>query len=213
MHNPSFAGRHWILILSGMAVLGALVVFYYSRTTAKGSDDMQKLMARLDAMDAKIDAQAGRSPSDPWSGGVPPGAFRGAGARTGGQASQPPALPTMEQMQQDQARMRRELDAQFTAQGPAPVPDSAPQQVTAAFNSDAVMAAINAPQSKDVHCRAGMCLIQARFAPGAEGSDWSSRMLLEVGAGLPDYRMVSVPQPDGGYELRIYASRPGQSGP
>lgn len=213
MRESFSSGRQWILILAGIAVLGALVVvFYQSRSQGIGSDDMQKLMNRLDAMDAKIQEQqqSGGPTMDPWGRGAATGGFRGAGPRLG---SQPPAVPTVEQTQQDQARMRRELDALFAAQGPAPASDSVPQQVTAAFNSDGVLGAIDTPQSRAVQCRAGMCLIQGRFAPGAEGSDWATRMMLEVGAGLPDYRIVSVPQPDGGYELRIYASRPGQPGP
>jgi len=111
MRESFSSGRQWILILAGIAVLGALVVvFYQSRSQGIGSDDMQKLMNRLDAMDAKIQEQqqSGGPTMDPWGRGAATGGFRGAGPRLG---SQPPAVPTVEQTQQDQARMRRELDA------------------------------------------------------------------------------------------------------
>lgn len=214
MNDFLFSRRLWML--AGLAAFAVVaIVLYQSRSTAIGHDDMQKLIARMDAMEAKIDTQQqmAHAQSDPFAGGPSSGgADRQPIAGAAAQPAAPPTMPSAAQVQHDEAKMRHELDAQFAAQGRAPPNDSAPQQVTAAFNSDAVLGGLSVPESRNVQCRAGMCLIRASFAPGADESDWMARMMLELGQTLPGYRALSVPQPNGGLEVRIYAARPANAG-
>lgn len=195
--------------LALLAVIALLLVsMYQSQNAGVGRDDLQKLMARMDALDAKFERQGQASGLQLDRDGVasPLGTTRQPSSFAT-LPSGPHAPLTAQQSQQDQARIRQELESLFATQGPAPRSDSAPQQVTAALNSDGVIAALDLPKSQNVKCRADMCLIQGRFALGADASDWATRVMLELGATLPSYRTVNVPQPDGGYELRVYATR------
>jgi hypothetical protein len=173
---------------------------------------MKELALRMDAIEARLGregqataGQPGRIGGQPWPGAAgAPKALPGVAPTT----APPPAL-TPALARQGQDKLLRTLDASFVADGPAPASDPVPQQVIAAFNSDNILGAIDVPESKDIHCRARMCLIKARFPRGADESDWATRVMLELGSALPGYSMVSIPQPSGGLEVRIYAGRPG----
>ena len=196
-----------LLALAG-AVIVALVValVMVSRRSARDDDHLQRVSERLEALESKVGqpaqdsgaATAARRNDSAFAPQVPyPGL---------GHVVVEPMDPAHEMQLQQQTRVR--LDEQFAAQLPAPRTDAAPQLVVAAFNSDSVLEALDAPRSRNVTCRANGCLIQATFAAGDDVGDWMTRVMLEVGTALPDYRTVNVPQPDGGYEIRIYATRP-----
>ena len=63
------------------------------------------------------------------------------------------------------------------------------------------------PQSQNVNCRAGTCLIRATFKKGQDSSDWATRVMLELGAALSSYTTAYTLQPDGSHELNLYAVR------
>jgi hypothetical protein len=111
------------------------------------------------------------------------------------------------QMRAQSDAQRRELEVLFSGQGAAPARDPAPRALEAAFANPGVLEASGQPVARDVQCRAQMCLVTARFKPFEDGSDWATRVLMELAATLPNARMVSVQLPGGATELRIYAAR------
>ena len=197
-----------LLALAGVVIVVLVVALVIvSRQRARDVDHLQQVSERLEALESKVDAGAPANAASAASARrrdpalAPPVPYPGLG-----QVVVEPMDPARElQRQQD---LRVELDAQFAAQPAAVRTDAATQVVVAAFNSDNVLDALDAPRSRNVTCRAKGCLIQATFAAGADVGDWMTRVMLEVGTALPEYRTVNVPQPDGGYEIRIYATRP-----
>jgi hypothetical protein len=196
-----------LLALAGVIIVALVVALVIvSRQRAREADALQRVGERLATLESRLEQGA---PADGAAtverriapAFAPPLPYPGLG-----HGVIEPMDPARELQRQQEQRV--ELDAQFAAQPPAPRTDAAPQLVVAAFNSDTVLAALAAPRSRNVVCRANGCLIQATFAAGDDVGDWMTRVMLEVGTALPDYRTVNVPQPDGGFELRIYATRP-----
>ncbi|WP_460758582.1 hypothetical protein [Lysobacter fragariae] len=187
------------------SVLGIGVLLHRSNSAGADREAMRRLAERVEALETRM--ASGRAellaPAMPGM----------------AQVNTPPSRPSPEQDASSafngsaqsealgQAR-QRELQRSFAAQAPAPASDSTPQQVIAAFGSDEVLQALDVPKSQNVSCRANMCLIRATFPLGADSSDWSTRVMLELGAALPSYSTGYVRQPDGGYELQLYAARP-----
>lgn len=208
MNEPSATRYFWIWAL--LAIVGAYCVLAYLLPgRGSGDEDLRKMLTRLDALEARLEAQQkmiGEGDGRQHAGTVSTGTGQGLSFEAPG--SLPAEVLNPERAQRAQEKIRSSAEAHFRSQSPAPVSDQVPQQITAAFNSDNVLGAIDIPESKHIHCRARTCLIRARFPPGADDADWATRMMLELGPTLPGYRAFSVPQPDGGLELRIYASRP-----
>lgn len=190
----------FIVLLGVMATL-----FQLWRELEAGREDMRKLMARIDAIEAgrlAIPGHAGGLDIDAGTAVVP-----GQPGPASAVAREASASSSAAQSDKDELARRRELDARFAGQAPSRANDATPQQVIATFNSDALLGAMDVPSHQDVICRSEMCLIEASFPPGADGSDWATRLMLELGGVLPSYSTVNVPTPDGGFSLRVYAIR------
>ena len=192
-------------VLAGVALLALLAVAVHaSRQHDSDSAALRQLADRVATLEAARAAPSPR-PSTPSTRPYPPVRL----ARAAPALAPVPRDPALELA--EQAQRGRELDAQFAAQPAAPRIDPVPQQVLAAFASDGVLGAIAVPRTRNVACRAQACLIQGTFAAGDDAVDWTTRLMLEIGETLPDYRTVDVSLPDGGHEIRIYAARPGRA--
>lgn len=193
-----------IVVLAALAGIG--VVLHQTRGCADDNEAMRELAARIEAMEA-VAAAPGYdtrflSRSVPT---IAAGSVRAGAPQPG--AMGPVGSQLAEKLEEDR---RRELRKVFAAQGVAPAADGVPQQVIAAFGSDGVVQAVDIPQSQDVKCKADMCLIRATFKPGTDSSDWATRVMLELGEELPSYSTGYARQPDGGYEINLYAARKGK---
>ena len=203
MSKPAFDR---LLGLAGLIVMLGLMAILLQlwRELEAGRSDTRKLMARIEAIEGSTVVSGNAVGRDSDSGAVMPG-LSGAAATADDEAAST-GLSAAQAAGESQARWR-ELEAKFAAQAPSRPNDSTPQQVIATFSSDALLDAVDVPSHQNVTCRLEMCVIEAGFPPGADSSDWATRLMLELGGVLPSYSTVNVPTPDGGFSLRVYAAR------
>lgn len=187
-----------------LALLGVGLMLHQSRGDVAGPEATRQLLDRMEHLERRMAEFGTSSPSAmPFGVAAPasPGSPRFADSPGG---TRPLAS---EQAEKYDEQKRRDLQRSFAAEGPAPASDSIPQQVIAAFGSDAVVQAVDIPQSQNVNCRAGTCLIRATFKQGQDSSDWATRVMLELGPALSSYTTAYTLQPDGSHELNLYAVR------
>lgn len=60
-----------------------------------------------------------------------------------------------------------------------------------------------------IGCRSTMCRIEASFPGGSSPSEWTTRMLIEMGPAFQTSTMVSMPGEKGQATVVLYAFRPG----
>jgi hypothetical protein len=192
-----------VLALGAGAVVGYLA---HAPTPAAGAVAATTDAAALAELQARLNRLEAREGA---------GASRSARAAPLPEAAAPMPTPAqhLAEMQAAEHRMQAALDATFAGSTRAAPDDRAAQQVDAAFAAGEVLHASALPRSKEVECRATLCLIRAQFDAGQDSADWVDRLLLEMGAALPGATVVPLPQPDGSVEVRIYASRPGDATP
>ena len=200
----------WLALGAVALAAAVLVLALRGGTGNSGGDDA--VLTRLEAMQAQAEARdaAMRRDLERLQSQLDAGTRRAAAT-----PEPPPPSPDVQkaQAQQQNDAQRKRLEVVFAGQGAAPRNDPAPAALEAAFAYPGVLDAAELPLDEDVQCRARMCLVRARFGPYADGSDWATRVLMEVAATLPDARLVSVPLPGGSTELRIYAARAGVRDP
>jgi hypothetical protein len=201
---------------NGIAVALALVVGLAGGYLLRGrgadapANDLDALNARIAALEAR-DGDA----SAPGATRTPSTAPGPRGGANGPRFSEPPPTPEAldQQRREGEARRRGALERGFAGLTAAPAKDPAPPALEKAFENPLVLEAAGLPVDETITCRSTMCLVSARFAPGQDSADWTNRVLMEVAAELPLASVVNVPTPDGGFEVRIYAARPGESLP
>jgi hypothetical protein len=178
------------------------------------NDGLRQLSERMNAMESRLDSQQQMMQRAIESINRRATADSSSGVARGG-SPVPPLSPVARdrQMQLETSQSRKYLDQHFDSLTPAPPNDQAPQRVNDAFLNKDVLQAPELPMSENVDCRSTMCLIRARFAANQDGSDWTNRLLLELGDTLPSTSVESVPVPGGGVEVRIYATRTGERDP
>lgn len=104
------------------------------------------------------------------------------------------------------------LESRWASDMPAAhAPAGLLRQVEVAVASAEVARARSQPRAAAADCRASMCRIAASFPKGSDVSDWATRLALQVGSALPNAATVVLPGRDGGYEVVVYAFRPGMS--
>jgi hypothetical protein len=187
--------------LGGWWMRGSATTVGSNDGAANGSQDMDELRERIEQLEhrgAGVPATGSRSP---------------AAAQAEAEARR--MTPQMQEAARraDTEKFGKALEAAFAGQGAAPARDPVPDRVEAAFADAGVLEAADLPQSEDVSCRATLCLVRARFAPGADTGDWMNRMLLTVGDVLPSASATTVTLPDGSSELRVYLGRQGERAP
>ena len=176
------------------------------RGDAPPASDLEALQARMEALERR-----GTNPAMPANAQGAPGG-QGAAPST---LAVPQALPNPQELQRirrdEEINRKARLERAFTSQAAAPAKDPVPQAVAEVFVNKDVLGADGLPVDENVDCRARMCMISARFAPGKDGSDWTNRVLIELAGSLPQASVITVPDGDGGTEVRIYAARTGEA--
>jgi hypothetical protein len=194
-----------VALAVGIAV-GAWLARPETAASAQG-DDMAALRARIEALEGQGGARGDASGP----------AYRPGSAPSRAGAKVEPLPPSPEQAAQErriaEEKRRAALERAFAGLTAAPAKDPAPKALADAFGNPLVLESAGLPLDESVDCRSTMCLVSARFAPGADSADWTNRVLIEVAAQLPLASVINVPTPDGGLEVRIYAVRPGESLP
>lgn len=151
-------------------------------------DDRKQMDARLARLESLLGAPRSATPNDPIA---PPG-------------SQAAADPERE-AQRDQAFYQRVFAAD-------PVGGDAQRRestVSRAFTDPGVLSARFQPQTRNVECRANVCVIRAQFANGADTNEWVNRTLLALADEFTDSRLTSGVGPGGSTQMAIYAFRKG----
>jgi hypothetical protein len=173
-----------------------------SRDSASRADDvrMQELSERIE----QLEARGARTPT---------GAVASTARLPAGEVALPTPGQVQAQREAEHERFSAALATSFAGLSPARGGDPAPAQVDAAFADPSVLGAEGLPESEDVDCRIAMCRVSARFAPGVDSADWVNRVLLAMGAALPNASVITNLQADGSAEVLIYASRPGERAP
>jgi len=200
-------GRLALAVAATAILLSLASLALQWRATRAPAVDVQPLLARLDAIDARLATQPAGYPAQDFGASAPVQMRMGMPAGAQAEPMQGGAAASAEAGMRQRRQEQQWLEAEFAAQPAAPRNDAMPQQVMGAFASDATLGALDVPRAPDVQCRADACRIEAHFAAGEDSADWTTRLMLELGTALPSYRTVNVPQPDGGYALRVYAAR------
>ncbi|HXI15342.1 MAG TPA: hypothetical protein VNM48_03150 [Chloroflexota bacterium] len=124
------------------------------------------------------------------------------------------AAPSEQELAKEAEVATRKFEAIFAADRPEPVEDSKTEQaLTRALESRLVQEARSQPLNAQVACRSSMCRIESNFRPGEEASEWSTRLLLEMGR---TFGAVTTVFPPGGANQKkvvMYAFRPGHEPP
>lgn len=116
--------------------------------------------------------------------------------------------------QQFDARLKAKNEARWNSDGAAPVEAARMEQtLLAAMTTDGVVTAQFQPESFDVQCKSSMCRIESNFAPGADGNEWATRMLLAMGGEIASGDSVVERLPEGRQRLVLYGYRAGRVPP
>ena len=107
-------------------------------------------------------------------------------------------------------RTESELSSKWNADTEDPIKGTETEQrLFAAAESEAVLQSRYQPERLTMGCRSSMCRVDTTFAPGADGAEWATRMLLAAGGTFGASSIVTLPSAGGGYRVVIYAFRPG----
>lgn len=123
-----------------------------------------------------------------------------------------------EDSEAEQAQRRTETtrknEARWTSESSKPAQAvELEQELLAAAVSDGVLDAHYQPEDISVECRATMCRIESLFAKGADGGQWSTRMLMSANGKIGSAVIVPDRLSSGEYKQVIYAYRLGQPPP
>jgi hypothetical protein len=190
-------------ILSGLLVL-ALAGTLGSRGTdpAASSNDqtLARIMARLDAIEAQ---QAAPAP-----------AASGASATNSATMASPSMaarlqqrMKSPEQQMADRKQEMLQLEAEFSRDAKDPRGAQMQSALEKVVTSKDLTSSGIKPESSRIDCRARLCRISADFAKAGDAQDWAVFYVTVAGPNFTQSRVVYVPQPGGGSEVRIYAAR------
>lgn len=87
------------------------------------------------------------------------------------------------------------------------------QTVLSATGSEALREVHFKPEAVEVQCKSSMCRIETKFAPGADTTEWATRLLLSTGGEFGNVNFVGERLPDGKQRMVMYSYRPGTSPP
>jgi hypothetical protein len=128
----------------------------------------------------------------------------------------PPVDPVAFQAQniRDRDAAARRLDAVWNADAPAPqLAMQTERKLLESMETGLASQARFQPIASVPRCRANMCRIEGEFAPGEDGNNWATRLLLDMAGTFGNTTTVQYPQPDGRSQLVLYAFRSGKAPP
>ena len=83
-----------------------------------------------------------------------------------------------------------------------------PESVTPVVSAERLAEVRGQPaRVSGVNCRANLCRIEAVFPAGKSGSEWGTRLLLELGGTFAGCQMIALPSDEGENRLVIFAQR------
>lgn len=68
-----------------------------------------------------------------------------------------------------------------------------------------------APDGVIPDCRRTLCRIEAKFAPGTDGNEWATRLLLDMAGRVGTASTFTIPDGKGGSRIVLYAFRDGHA--
>lgn len=194
----------WTIAAIAVVALVANLVWGQKGREAAADEAIATLNQRLDALE-EAPRDARRPPASR------PGATRpveGGAASMGGAMEEP---RTPEQLAAERERQLRELEAQFARDVADPVggPETENRLVDTISGESMASTGLR-PSNVDIACKKASCRIVGSFDRMGDAQDWGLFYITAAGGDvLSSTRMVFVPKPDGGTEVRIYSNRAG----
>ncbi len=119
-----------------------------------------------------------------------------------------------EQSNRDRDAAARKLEAAWNVDAAAPqLATQTEQKLLEAMDTGLASQARFQPISSLPSCRASLCRIEGEFAPGQDGNNWATRLLLDMGGTFGNTTTVQYRQPDGRSQIVLYAFRLGKTPP
>jgi len=194
----------WAIAAVAVLALGANLLWDRKGGDPAGDEAIAQLTERLDALEAApVRARERRADA------LRPGGL--AGLESPGDAtSMGRAEPqTPEEIAAARDRQLRELEARFASDVPDPMTGPATEDLLVETISGETMAGTGLrPSNVDIVCKRDSCRIVGSFDRMGDAQDWGLFYITAAGGNvLSQTRMVFVPQPGGGTEVRIYSNR------
>ena len=194
----------WIIAAIACAVALVAVTWMIAGRGGNGHEpDMQQLMSRLDAIEARNQGSRPR----------PGGAASGRSAGIAGPEGSPLSglggqMLTPEQAEaQNQARLRT-FESRFSQEAADPAAAKVEDDMLKGMTDKQLAAAEIVPKDPDVQCRRDTCRIVANFRSSSDASDWAVLYVTLMGANyVTTSQPVFVKAPDGSTQMRLFASR------
>ena len=165
---------------------------------------MDKVIARLDALEAQQFNSAASGPYPAGVGSTPP--------RAGGDstfATDPEKAKTPEQQETERRRQLQQLESEFAHDAADPARGTQMQgTLDRVITSPTMISTGTKPDNSRIDCRAHLCRIDANFAKAGDAQDWATFYLTAAGEKkLSQSRVIFLPQPGGGSQVRIFGKR------
>ena len=194
----------WIIAAIACAVaLVAITWLVAGRNNGSHDPDMQQLMSRLDALEARNQG------SRPNPGGALPGAPAGMGDANGPMGSAlGRQMMTPEQAEAQNKERLRTFESRFSQEPADPAAAKVEDDMLKGMTDKQLAAAEIVPKDPDVQCRRDTCRIVANFRSSSDASDWAVLYVTLMGANyVTTSQPVFVKAPDGSTQMRLFASR------
>jgi hypothetical protein len=191
----------WIIAV--VAVLAMAITMFRSRddasSAAAGEQEIDRVMARLEALETRGRPNAGAYPGTAGGPAMP-----GRDGLTGSMREQ----KTPEQMAAERDRQMRDLEAQFARDAADPGAARVENTLEKTVSGETMAGTGLTPKDVDIACKRNSCRIVSSFAKMGDAQDWSLFYITAAGGNvLSQTQMVFVPMPDGSTQVRIYANR------
>ena len=194
----------WIIAAIACAIALVAVTWMIAGRGGNGREpDMQQLMSRLDAIEARN--QGSRPRPGGASSGRPAGIAGPEGSPLSGLGGQ---MLTPEQAEaQNQARLRT-FESRFSQEAADPAAAKVEDDMLRSMTDKQLAAAEIVPKDPDVQCRRDTCRIVATFRSSSDASDWAVLYVTLMGSNyVTTSQPVFVKDPNGGTQMRLFASR------
>jgi hypothetical protein len=123
--------------------------------------------------------------------------------------AQPGALEAMQAREQASRERLARLEKAWTDDAHDPATSPQVEELLVQTLSAERLAEVRGQPARvsGVHCRASLCRIEAVFPAGRSGSEWGTRLLLELGGTFSGSQMIALPGNEGESSLVIFAQR------
>lgn len=192
----------WIVAALACAVaLVAITWLIAGRGNGGHDNDVQQLMSRLDALEARNQGTRPR----PGGVGGPPVGMAGANGNALGADGE---MMTPEQAEAQNKERLRTFESRFSQEPADPNSGKVVDDMLKGMTDKQLAAAEIVPKDPDVQCRRDTCRVVATFRSSSDASDWAVLYVTLMGANyVTSSQPVFVRNPDGSTQMRLFASR------